>query len=174
MWVNSCGVRSTGYNSPGISPLEEGLHYLQNALGENGMIIKSQSNGYNSYLAGYGWYGSLQSLTNGLMYQIKTNADVELFLSGEWVDPTTPITLSPGQTWIGYLPSVPMSIQEAFANIQPTTGDIVKSQSNGYASYLEGYGWYGSLTTLYPGMGLMYKSCNSEPIQLVYPSPVGE
>ncbi|MBQ6770429.1 MAG: hypothetical protein IJP44_05555 [Bacteroidales bacterium] len=168
---------STGYNWVStFIDMEgaEGLQTLQNALGENGMIIKSQSNGYNSYLAGYGWYGSLQGLTNGLMYQIKTNADVEIMLSGDLAEPTTPITLNPGQTWIGYLPSVPMTIQEAFANIQPRTGDMVKSQSNGYASYLEGFGWYGSLTMLYPGMGLMYKSNNTEPVQLVYPDPAGE
>ena len=167
----------TGYNWISINvDLEgpEGLQVFENALGENGMIVKSQSNGYNSYLAGFGWYGSLQGLTKGLMYQVKTNADLEIFLSGEFVSPSTPITLSPGQTWIGYLPSVPMSIQEAFSNIQPTNGDMVKSQSDGYASYLEGFGWYGSLTTLYPGMGLMYKSNNTEPIQLVYPEASGE
>ena len=162
----------TGYNwISTIVDLEgaEGLQALQNALGENGMIIKSQSNGYNSYLAGFGWYGSLHGLTTGLMYQVKTNVDLEIFLSGEFVSPSTPITLNPGQTWIGYLPSSPMSIQEAFSNIQPSNGDMVKSQSDGYASYLEGYGWYGSLTTIYPGMGLIYKSNNTEPIQLVYP-----
>lgn len=169
---------STGYNwmSTNVDlEGEEGLQTLQEALGENGVIIKSQSDGYISYLAGWGWYGSLQGLTNGLMYMIKTNADVEIFLSGELVEPTTTVTLSPGQNWIGFLPAVPMSIQDAFSNIQPTTGDMVKSQGNGYASYLEGFGWYGSLTTLYPGMGLIYKSCNSEPVQLVYPAvPAGE
>ncbi len=47
---------------------------------------------------------------------------------------------------------------------------MLKSQNNGYATYLAGYGWYGSLTTLNPGMGLMYKSNNSSSVTLTYPN----
>ncbi|MBQ6769806.1 MAG: T9SS type A sorting domain-containing protein, partial [Bacteroidales bacterium] len=55
------------------------------------------------------------------------------------------------------------------SGITPHNGDMLKSQNDGYASYLAGYGWYGSLSTLNPGMGLMYKSNAGADIVLTYP-----
>ena len=51
-----------------------------------------------------------------------------------------------------------------------THGIMIKSQNDGFVSYLEGFGWYGSLNTLQPGMGLMYKSNSVSAVTLVYPS----
>ena len=81
-----------------------------------------------------------------------------------------PITLGGGWTWIGYPVSTSMSIADAFAGFTPSTGDIVKSQNDGYASYLEGLGWYGGFSTLNPGMGLMYKKAESGSVTFTYPS----
>ena len=47
-------------------------------------------------------------------------------------------------------------------------GDMLKSQQ-GYADYYPNYGWYGSLNTIEPGMGLMYYSSSNQPKTLVYP-----
>ena len=58
---------------------------------------------------------------------------------------------------------------EAMSGIEPQTNDMLKSQNDGYASYLAGYGWYGSLNTLQPGMGLMYKSNAGADVTLIYP-----
>ena len=135
------------------------------------MMIKSQNDGYASYLAGYGWYGSLTSINNESTYQVRVGSACEVELSGMAANPADhPITLHYGWTWIGYPVGTTLGINEALSGITPTNGDMLKSQNNGYASYLAGYGWYGSLNTITPGMGLMYKSNNTADVTLVYPS----
>ena len=152
---------------------ENGLEMLEEGLGDNGLMIKSQNDGYSSYLAGYGWYGSLTSIANENTYQVRVNEACEIELAGNTADPAEhPITLHNGWTWIGYPVNNSMSIADALSGITPQSNDMLKSQNDGYASYLEGYGWYGSLTMLEPGMGLMYKSNSTEDVTLVYPSDV--
>ena len=164
----------TGWNwwSSYIELDNNSLNVLQDGLGTNGLTIKSQGNGFNSYMEGLGWYGSLTSINNESCYQVKTSAPCTVSMTGSAANPTDhPITLNAnGWTWIGYPVSTNMSLTEAFSGFTPASGDMVKSQSNGYASYLEGLGWYGALTTLNPGMGLMYKSVNSSSIIFRYPS----
>ncbi|MBQ6771389.1 MAG: T9SS type A sorting domain-containing protein [Bacteroidales bacterium] len=147
------------------------LQSLENGLGTHGVMVKSQNNGYASYLSGYGWYGSLTAINNECTYQVKTNAACTVSLSGNAANPAShPVTLTSGWTWVGYPVNASMSVTTALAGITPQSGDMLKSQNNGYASYLSGYGWYGSLNTLNPGMGLMYKSNRSSSITLTYPN----
>ena len=147
------------------------LQSLENGLGTHGMTIKSQNNGYASYLSGFGWYGSLSSINNECTYQVKTDAACTVSLTGNAANPAShPVTLTSGWTWVGYPVNASMSVATAMSGITPQTGDMLKSQNNGYASYLSGYGWYGSLSTLNPGMGLMYKSNRSSSITLTYPN----
>ena len=147
-----------------------GLQSLQESLGASGVMVKSQNDGYVSYLDGYGWYGSLTSVNNESTYQVKTNAACTVNLTGATAHPADhPITLGNGWSWIGYPVAASMGVEDALAAIEPQDGDMLKSQNDGYASYLDGYGWYGSLNTLHPGMGLMYKSNAAAAMTLVYP-----
>ena len=164
---------SAGWNwwSAYVELGNDGLTQLQSGLGTSGEMIKSQNNGYASYLAGFGWYGSLTAINNQSTYQVKANAACTVELTGNATDPADyPITLNSGWSWVGYPVAVSMSVIEALSGIEPMTGDMLKSQNNGYASYLAGFGWYGSLNTLQPGMGLMYKSNNGSAVTLVYPN----
>jgi hypothetical protein len=79
-----------------------------------------------------------------------------------------PVTLSQGWTWIGYVPSTEMDINAAMSGMTPASGDKLKSQQ-GYADYYVGYGWFGSLAMIEPGMGLMYYSTSSTPVTFTYP-----
>ena len=146
------------------------LTQLQDGLGTNGVTIKSQNDGYNSYLEGLGWYGSLASINNESCYQVKASAPCSVSMTGNEANPTShSITLNAnGWTWIGYPLSTSSSITTALSGFAPQPNDMLKSQNDGYASYLEGYGWYGALSTLNPGMGLMYKSFNSETVTFTY------
>ena len=147
------------------------LQSLENNLGTRGMMIKSQNDGYASYLDGFGWYGSLSAINNESSYQIRTNEACTVEMTGFVANPAEhPIELHTGWTWVGYPVNVTMGIADAMSGIAPLNGDMLKSQNNGYASYLEGFGWYGSLNTLQPGMGLMYKSNNGSTVTLVYPN----
>ena len=147
----------------------DGLSMLQEALGDNGVTIRSQANGYTDYYQGYGWYGSLSSINNESSYRIITSAPCTVTMTGNTAVPSQhPITLSQGWTWIGYVPSTAMGVNDALSGLEATVGDKLKSQQ-GYADYYESYGWYGSLNTIEPGMGLMYYSASGSPVMFTYP-----
>ena len=146
----------------------DGLGMLEEGLGDNGVTIRSQV-GYTDYYQGYGWYGSLSSINNESSYKVITNVPCTVTMTGDAAVPSQhPITLGPGWTWIGYVPSTAMSVDAAMAGVDAVAGDKVKSQQ-GYADYYGEYGWYGSLNTIEPGMGLMYYSTNSNPVTFTYP-----
>ena len=147
-----------------------GLEILENSLGSNGITIRSQASGFNDYYAGYGWYGSLSSINNESSYRVITSAPCTVTMIGGAAVPSQhPITLSQGWTWIGYVPLTTMSVDAAMAGVDAVQGDKLKSQQ-GYADYYPGYGWFGSLTTIEPGMGLMYYSINGNPVPFTYPN----
>ena len=152
----------------------ESLTQLENSLGSAGLIIKSRSDGYvesYQYNGTTGWFGSLTSICNEQMYVINTNTSCSVAVTGFLANSSNhPITIHPGWNWIGYVSSIAMDINTAFANIAPTSGDKVKSYNQGYVDYYPGYGWFGSLNTITPGMGLMYYSANNQPVTLTYPS----
>ena len=146
----------------------DGLSQLEESLGDNGITIRSQV-GYTDYYAGYGWYGSLSSINNESSYKIKTSAPCVAAMAGGTAIPSQhPITLNQGWTWMGYLPSFALDINTALDGLDATQGDKVKSQQ-GYSDYYPGYGWFGSLNTIEPGMGLMYYSANGEAVTFTYP-----
>jgi hypothetical protein len=155
------------------------IEQLEASLGANGMTIKSQ-NGFVQYLADYDiWYGSQNfSITNEAFYMIQTSAACDVQISGLPANPTEhPITLSHGWNWIGYPNNVHLPFTTAFSNITPSDNDQVKSQSHGFASYMEAYSiWYGTLSDygIDPGMGLMYKSNNNTAFDFTYPTERSE
>ena len=149
----------------------EGLTMLESSLGSDGTRIKSRLDGYVDYYSGYGWYGSLTSICNEQMYMINMNANRSVAITGYLANPSNhPITINPGWNWIGYVSSIAMDPNTALASLTPTSGDKVKSYNQGYVDYYPGYGWFGSLNTITPGMGLMYYSANSQPVTLTYPN----
>jgi hypothetical protein len=146
----------------------DGLAQLEESLGSSGIQIKSQQQ-YVNYYEGMGWMGMLSSINNESSYKIKTSAACVVEMVGTETTPTAhPIAIGPGWNWIGYPVNSSMSVATAFSNITPTNGDQVKAQ-NGYANYYEGMGWMGTLSTIEPGMGLLYKSNNNQTLTLVYP-----
>ena len=149
---------------------EEGgtcLMQLEQGLGENGQVIKTQTSSL-TYIDG-SWYGTLDTLDNTSSYRIKTNAEVDVDITGQPVATAShPVTLNPNWTWIGYPCTTAMSLEDALASLTPMENDVIKSQSNS-AIFMSG-DWYGDLETLEPGMGLLYKSGRDEDATLVFPS----
>ena len=145
----------------------DGLSMLEEGLNPNGVMIKSQSDGFLVYDAGM-WIGLLDAITNEKTYLVNTSGASEFTLMGTPANVTAhPITLNPNWTWIGYPLSVAMDINEALANLNPSEGDLLKSHSC-YAIYDVEDGWFGSLNTLNPGEGLMYQSHNTQAITFTY------
>ena len=147
----------------------DGLAMLEEGLGENATQISAQA-AFTNYYAGYGWYGSLNAINNESMYRVQMTAETSFEMVGAQADPTAhPITLTKGWNHIGFISGVAMGVNDALAGFEPTQGDMVKSQ-RAYANYYAGYGWYGSLNSVQPGDGLMYKSVNDNAITFTYPT----
>ena len=135
---------------------------VKNALGTDGITIKSQYDGFVSYFS-ENWYGNLNSLNNNEMFMIQMEAEHNINVSGILVNgEDIPITINAdGWSWIGYPMNTSQEINAALADLTPTTNDILKARE-GFATYYPGFGWIGSLTSLTPGYGYMYQSQASE------------
>ena len=93
----------------------------------------------------------------GEAYAIKTTKEVDFDVVGTKVNPNDySIAIDSGWTWIGYTPSFNTSVVDAFADLIPLSGDIVKSQTH-FAIY-DGYDWIGSLQLMESNKGYKYKS----------------
>ena len=146
----------------------DGLAQMETSLGSSGVMIKSRNDGF---VTNYGsvWVGSLLSVNNENTYLIQTNAACTMEVTGNMaVAASHPITLPSGWSWIGYPCGTPMSVGTALSGLTPSSNDQIKSRE-GFAVYYPGAGWLGTLSTLTPGMGLMFESHNSATVTLTYP-----
>jgi len=132
----------------------------------SGDIIKSQT-GYSQFVSGAAWIGSLLNLNNDEMYMLRISNESTVEMVGYAVDvELDTIAIVSGWNWIGYMPQSSLDVNWALNSLPSATGDLVKSQF-AYAQYLEGYGWFGSLTFMNPKLGYMLKSLY--PGQLTFP-----
>jgi len=121
--------------------------------------IKSQTQDA-TYYDGYGFYGSLLDVDPKQTYLLKLASGSSFSYEGVPVDVgNTPISLSAGWNWVGYLPSNSMSTITAFINDSFVEQDYIKSQTQD-ATYYDGYGFYGSLVTMDPLSGYLVKVAN--------------
>lgn len=118
---------------------------------------------------GNSWASSLTTLEIGKMYKVKMKNPQLFTLAGDEVDPhSTRISISRNWNWIGYTPQVSLPLEDAFAEFEPTEGDVIKGQSK-FAYYTSG-AWVGSLTVLAPGKGYLYYSTERNARTLLFPS----
>ena len=148
--------------------IEIDLEQLENALGDNGITILAQ-NGYVTNES-TSWEGSLETIQNEKMYRICVSDETIVTLTGILANPTDhTINLNTGWNWVGFISDTPMNLETALAGFEASEGDIIKGTvGTGFAEYYEGYGWYGSLKKLQPGMGYMIRSAKATSFQ--YPN----
>ena len=153
---------SQGWNwwSPTV---ETALEELENALGTQGVIIKSQN--ANVTYEDDEWVGNNMSLAPGLMYKIKVNGSCNFTLNGSPFSDVT-VTINYGSNWIGYPGTEPVSIEEALNGFTPAEGDIIKTGTNNI-TFEEGE-WIGNINTLQPGQGYIYVSRDHNQKQIVF------
>ena len=147
---------------------EDDFDMVKNALGSNASMIKSRTDGFVTYMMN-DWYGTLQTINNQSMYMINMNSEQTIEITGVLADlASNPITINNGWNWIGFPSNVSVDINSALANMTPRESDLIKTR-NAFATYYSSMGgWFGTLTTLTPGFGYMYKSNNEEPFEFVY------
>ncbi len=144
----------------------QGLQQLEDALGDNATMIK----GRNAFVqnSSSGWAGSLNTIEVETMYQINTTSSVSVSLNALPVTPEEhPITLSKGWNWIGYPCTTEQDVAAAMSAYTGANEDILKSH-DAMTTYIEGYGWWGSLGKMTPGTGYMYKSNSTGSSTLTY------
>lgn len=130
-------------------------------------MAKSQTGFMES--TGSEWYGNEIMMNNSEMYKINLSATATLKVLGRVADPSSRlITVKQGWNWIAYNATSAMSLDEAFAGMQPEDGDVVKAQSC-FAVY-DGYEWAGTLSLLEPGQGYMLYSVATADRTFAYPS----
>ena len=149
-------------------------YYLQNSDSTNlDLLFSSMQNQvgnlvkrlekFANYATSSGWTGNLETPEEGIrpkyMYKFKSGQNDILMIKGKIIDPTTrTINLVTGWNWIGFVSVRNQSIGQALGNLNPLPGDQIKGRSQ-FAYYVsDEIGWQGSLQTLVPGMGYMYKS----------------
>lgn len=150
----------------------DGLTTVENALGNNGLTIKSQNEFTTNYYENMGydyWYGGLEAIDNEHGYMINTNDQCNVRMLGTPAQPEEhPIAIGANWNWIGYPVGQQQLLTESLANtFQPESEDIMKSQS-GFATYYPGYGWYPDDFVMTPGEGYLYKSNSTTNKTLTY------
>ena len=160
---------ATGWNwfSINVDAYDMSLDNVFYSLGENATLIKNQT-GFATYYAEFGWYG-LDAIYVTSMYMIQMTTSADLVFEGNAVDyQNTPIALSSGWNWVGYLPQTLNNLESALASIGENAF-LIKSQTE-FATYYEGFGWYG-MNSLNPGDGYMINMNASA--TLIYGIPDG-
>jgi hypothetical protein len=151
------------FPDPGINAALASLKHPENDF------VKGQTTFSQYYTAGFNtWIGSLQTLTNPTMYQYRADLPDTISMLGHPIDPTTtPIPLTSGWNWLGYLPQAALPVNTALASLTPLNGDVIKSQI-AFAQYVAGFGWLGNLTQMQAPDGYLIKLSNSG--VLTYPA----
>lgn len=144
--------------------VEVSLEALETALGTNGITIKSQTEAVT--YEDEEWLGDDFTLIPGQMYKIKVSADCEFNLTGKALYSTT-ITIKPGYNWFGYTSTQVISVNDAFEDLNPNEGDVIKSLEN--STTFEDGEWIGDITNLQPGHGYVYISTSTENKTVTFP-----
>ncbi len=141
--------------SLGVQPEDKSLNALFPEMTDQIENIKSNA-GFAMPMNG-SWMGSLMEMSVGKLYMLKATTGVDHSIYGNAIDPATePLTIAKNWNWIGYNTPSLASLNDAFADLAPEDGDIVKGQKS-FAIYQD-YEWVGTLTYLEPGVGYMYRS----------------
>ena len=148
---------------------EQALLALEEALGEHGLKISAMDD-YTTYEDGeWGAMGDLEELTNGQMYMVLVDEDIEVTLEGIPSNPIDyTITILPNNwTWIGFPSAEAIAVEDAFADFEAEDGDKIQGVED-YTKYEDGgWGAVGDLEELTPGSGYMYFSNSTQPKTLV-------
>lgn len=160
---------NAGWNwiSLNVIPFDNSINGTFGDIAADANVLKSKTTFTTS--DGSSFSGSLKLAKVGLMYKLNMNDAASFSVVGSSIDATNQtVTVAPGWNWIGFNSTVNMTLNDAFAGLNPVEGDMVKSQT-GFALY-QGYEWVGTLTALNPGKGYMYKSLSNVTRTFSYPA----
>ncbi len=157
------------YVDPIMNELEWQLPKDKNIL-KRFKNIKSQADGFATVDKEGMINGSLTYVEPGKMYKMQLSTKTNFDIFGLALDTKNqPQIMHPGYNWIGTLSSSVMSVAEAFAELAPEPGDRVKSRT-AFAEYSNKGYWEGTLESIVPGQGYIYRSMAAKEKTFHYPS----
>ena len=140
------------------------MDVLVNILNENLDFVRNSS-GLMLRKIGPNWINSIGDWITTEGYLFKMLGQDEFLISGEVIDPQTPISLAVGYQFVSYLPENPMNALDAFTDVLENL-EFVRN-SGGFMLREIGPTWVNSIGDLIPGEGYLVKMIN--PDILIYP-----
>ena len=114
--------------------------------------------------------GELTTIEPEQMYKMQLSTKTDFDVYGLRINvANTPQTIHPGYNWIESLSNRVMSPEEAFAELSPERGDRVKNRTT-FAEYNGNGIWEGTLKSIVPGEGYIYRSVATESKTFHYPN----
>lgn len=128
-----------------INPIQANLYRL---VGFDTELIKDNQ---------LGFVGQLEKLSPEACYLAQMTSSINYSWTGYIHEAEDiPIRLKKGWNWIGYVPIVELSLEDAFKNLTLQEGDVIKGYDQ-FAIYENGK-WHGDLKMMIPGHGYMFYS----------------
>lgn len=115
-----------------------------------------------------GFEGTLTTMGIGKMYKIHNEDYPNVSIVGLNATSIEYATMKSGWNWIGTYSPYITSVDESFADLSPVVGDFVKSKTQ-FATYNGKGEWEGTLTTIDPGVGYLYRSMAKSSKDFRYP-----
>jgi hypothetical protein len=164
--------QGANYISLYLKPVRQKLSELFSSVTKQIKSVQMYDGATFTYNSSDGeWSDEREGIDAGQMMIVQMNSDAELFVVGDAVNPEDyPITVKPGVNCIGVPSSSYMSLEEAFAGLNPQDGDQVKDLS-GVSFYWAGE-WSGDIGSIAPGKGYKYTSMDG--IDKTFTFPVKE
>ena len=150
-----------------VTPISNALDAIFKNNGGEVTYVKNK--GSFAQLNGENYVGSLTGMVVGELYKVNaTTATTTSIIGAPAVPTAVEMTIAPGWNWIGYNCSSFNSLENAFADLSPVDGDMVKGQ--GPFSIYDSGEWLGNLSVLTPGQGYCYWSEAISPKTFHYPT----
>lgn len=110
----------------------------------------------------FGLVGNLESITADEAMKIVAADNTEKAFGGEQYNPlSSSVYLHRGWNWLGYPVATEMTLSDALSQLDAEEDDCIETLEGGFATYSDG-AWLGTLSTLKPGMGYLYKSASDK------------
>ncbi|GEM_PF-2748154 len=103
------------------------------------------------------WYGDLKTIKNGTMYKVNATMALPINKIGmPMSEEGQIISINPNWNWLGANVSNDLTLTQAFADMNPTELDVIKSKEK--VAIFSEKAWDGTLSGISPGVGYFYRN----------------
>lgn len=141
---------------------------LEDILNNNLDFVRN-SNGQMLQKTGPNWVNGIGNWITTEGYLFKMNADDSYAMSGDPIDPLTPITVQAGYQFVSYIPENPVDALMAFESIISDDLDFIRDSEGNMLKKI-GPNWINNIGDALPGEGYLIKMFTDG--ELIYNIPV--